>query len=183
MVPLTTESCYNTELLQSYIDALFQWWDKNGMVLNINICYHVSVPGKKILIACGLLGMFLARYFPQEGTNPNRAQYYYFIFSTFYNCLRDVKKKKWFWVVNVPLPISLVFCYLYRVLIVTFQVAGWGFDHQDTISNTLQQITIPIVSELTCVRNTSSFFNQNLNINKFCAGFANGKQALLKKNV
>ncbi|XP_022837673.1 chymotrypsin-like elastase family member 2A [Spodoptera litura] len=56
-------------------------------------------------------------------------------------------------------------------------VVGWGFDHQDILSTTLQQITIPIVSEATCLKSNPVFFHNKLNTNKFCAGFANGTSA------
>ncbi|CAH0697296.1 unnamed protein product [Spodoptera exigua] len=56
-------------------------------------------------------------------------------------------------------------------------VVGWGFDHQDILSTTLQQISIPIVSEATCLKSNPVFFHNKLNTNKFCAGFANGTSA------
>ncbi|CAG9792313.1 unnamed protein product [Diatraea saccharalis] len=56
-------------------------------------------------------------------------------------------------------------------------VVGWGFDQSDSLSSSLQQVTIPKQSETTCIKSNPSFFSRLLNSQKFCAGFNNGTSA------
>ncbi|CAH0598128.1 unnamed protein product [Chrysodeixis includens] len=54
-------------------------------------------------------------------------------------------------------------------------VVGWGFNHQDVLSTTLQQINIPLLSEAACLKSNPIFFSKKLDANKFCAGYTNGQ--------
>ncbi|XP_075986084.1 chymotrypsin-like elastase family member 2A [Anticarsia gemmatalis] len=53
-------------------------------------------------------------------------------------------------------------------------VAGWGLDNKDELSTTLQQVTLPKISEATCLKSNPVFFQKTLNSYKFCAGYTNG---------
>ncbi|XP_061383057.1 chymotrypsin-like elastase family member 2A isoform X1 [Danaus plexippus] len=56
-------------------------------------------------------------------------------------------------------------------------VVGWGFDNSGTLSRTLKQAKMPIVSDNVCIRSKPLFYANILNGNKFCAGFHNGTSA------
>ncbi|XP_045455000.1 chymotrypsin-like elastase family member 2A [Melitaea cinxia] len=56
-------------------------------------------------------------------------------------------------------------------------VVGWGFDNTDTLSPQLNQATIPIVSESTCIKSKPLFYSTILTNKKFCAGYRNGTSA------
>lgn len=58
--------------------------------------------------------------------------------------------------------------------ILNFQIVGWGFDGTGTLSRSLRQATMPIVSEATCLRSHIFFYDAALNENNFCAGYHNG---------
>nr|XP_032515483.1 serine protease 53-like isoform X3 [Danaus plexippus plexippus] len=57
------------------------------------------------------------------------------------------------------------------------EVVGWGFDNSGTLSRTLKQAKMPIVSDNVCIRSKPLFYANILNGNKFCAGFHNGTSA------
>ncbi|XP_052742784.1 chymotrypsin-C [Bicyclus anynana] len=61
--------------------------------------------------------------------------------------------------------------------LLTGTIVGWGFDSSDNLSNVLQQATMPMVSELTCMRSNGFFYGNALNENSFCAGYHNGTSA------
>ncbi|KAJ8708464.1 hypothetical protein PYW07_010589 [Mythimna separata] len=56
-------------------------------------------------------------------------------------------------------------------------IVGWGYNQKVELSSTLQQATIPIVSELQCLKSNPVFFQMKLDTNKFCAGYNNGTSA------
>ncbi|CAH2098460.1 unnamed protein product [Euphydryas editha] len=56
-------------------------------------------------------------------------------------------------------------------------VVGWGFDNTDSLSPQLNQATIPIVSESTCIKSKPLFYATILTNKKFCAGYRNGTSA------
>ncbi|XP_047539224.1 elastase-1-like [Vanessa atalanta] len=56
-------------------------------------------------------------------------------------------------------------------------IVGWGFDISDSLSHQLNQASMPIVSENTCIKSNPLFYATVLNENKFCAGSGNGTSA------
>ncbi|KAG6463325.1 hypothetical protein O3G_MSEX013809 [Manduca sexta] len=56
-------------------------------------------------------------------------------------------------------------------------VVGWGFDNSDTLTPQLQQVKLPKVSEVNCIRSNPLFFSRLLTDHKFCAGYTNGTSA------
>lgn len=56
-------------------------------------------------------------------------------------------------------------------------VVGWGFDNTDSLSLQLNQATIPMVSEITCIKSKPLFYSTILTNKKFCAGYRNGTSA------
>ncbi|XP_069362203.1 chymotrypsin-like elastase family member 2A [Maniola hyperantus] len=56
-------------------------------------------------------------------------------------------------------------------------IVGWGFNINDTLSETLQQASMPMVSESTCIKSNPLFYGKALNGKKFCAGYHNGTSA------
>ncbi|CAH2248588.1 chymotrypsin-like elastase family member 2A [Pararge aegeria] len=56
-------------------------------------------------------------------------------------------------------------------------VVGWGFNSNDTLSETLKEASMPMVSESTCIRSNPLFYGKALTSKKFCAGHHNGTSA------
>nr|XP_026492030.1 chymotrypsin-C-like [Vanessa tameamea] len=56
-------------------------------------------------------------------------------------------------------------------------IVGWGFDINESLSHQLNQASMPIVSENTCIKSNPLFYATVLNENKFCAGYRNGTSA------
>ncbi|XP_064074660.1 chymotrypsin-like elastase family member 2A [Vanessa tameamea] len=56
-------------------------------------------------------------------------------------------------------------------------IVGWGFDINESLSHQLNQASMPIVSENTCIKSNPLFYATVLNENKFCAGHRNGTSA------
>ncbi|XP_050356541.1 chymotrypsin-C-like [Nymphalis io] len=56
-------------------------------------------------------------------------------------------------------------------------IVGWGFDISDSLSHQINQASMPIVSENTCIKSHPVFYSTVLNENKFCAGYRNGTSA------
>ncbi|XP_023939699.2 plasminogen [Bicyclus anynana] len=52
-------------------------------------------------------------------------------------------------------------------------VAGWGFDNDDTLPGSLQQVLLPIVSAETCRQSYPAYYSLALNRGSFCAGYHN----------
>ncbi|XP_052744702.1 chymotrypsin-C isoform X3 [Bicyclus anynana] len=52
-------------------------------------------------------------------------------------------------------------------------VPGWGLGNDDTLSGSLQQVLLPIVSAETCVSSQPPYSSYNLDRNGFCAGYHN----------
>ncbi|CAG9578097.1 unnamed protein product [Danaus chrysippus] len=57
------------------------------------------------------------------------------------------------------------------------EVVGWGKDNSGTLTRTLKQANMPIVSDSDCIKSNPLFYANILNGNKFCAGFHNGTSA------
>lgn len=55
-------------------------------------------------------------------------------------------------------------------------VVGWGLTENDTLSTTLRQAILPVVSLTTCLNSNRDFFGLFLSDTSFCAGFKNGKK-------
>ncbi|XP_062559646.1 polyserase-2-like [Armigeres subalbatus] len=53
-------------------------------------------------------------------------------------------------------------------------VVGWGLTENDTVSSTLNQAFMPVVSIHDCLESDRNFFGHLLNAKSFCAGFKNG---------
>ncbi|XP_047539367.1 chymotrypsin-C-like isoform X2 [Vanessa atalanta] len=56
-------------------------------------------------------------------------------------------------------------------------VTGWGFDQTESLSTVLHEATLPMISDLDCIRTKPLFFSTILNGKKFCAGHRNGTSA------
>ncbi|XP_045779476.1 prothrombin-like isoform X2 [Maniola jurtina] len=56
-------------------------------------------------------------------------------------------------------------------------LAGWGYNNDDEISQTLQQVNLPMVSRATCIASNPSAFRVILVGNDFCAGYHNNGTA------
>ncbi|XP_052749483.1 chymotrypsin-C-like [Galleria mellonella] len=56
-------------------------------------------------------------------------------------------------------------------------VVGWGFNHNDQLSSTLHQVTLPKILDGPCIKSNTAFFGRLLNNRKFCAGYRNGTSA------
>ncbi|XP_052902032.1 uncharacterized protein LOC128309635 [Anopheles moucheti] len=56
-------------------------------------------------------------------------------------------------------------------------VIGFGVDETDEVSDTLREITIPIVSHFTCIESNRGLFGSQLTSNMFCAGKRDGISA------
>lgn len=54
-------------------------------------------------------------------------------------------------------------------------VVGWGFGENDKTSPTLKKLTLPVVTETECLKSDPGVFNEVLNNELFCAGYANGR--------
>ncbi|XP_039747711.1 chymotrypsin-C-like isoform X2 [Pararge aegeria] len=57
-------------------------------------------------------------------------------------------------------------------------IIGWGFERNYSLSRTLKQASMPIVSEATCLKKNPFFYSHSLNEHyTFCAGSDNGTSA------
>ncbi|KAF5284203.1 hypothetical protein FQR65_LT00203 [Abscondita terminalis] len=53
-------------------------------------------------------------------------------------------------------------------------VVGWGFDETGTVTETLMQAKMPVVSYETCIYSFPDFYSRFSSQNTYCAGFRNG---------
>ncbi|CAH2057837.1 unnamed protein product, partial [Iphiclides podalirius] len=56
-------------------------------------------------------------------------------------------------------------------------VVGWGFDQNNALSTELRQATMPVESEVRCIKKNPLFYSKILDSKKFCAGLNNGTSA------
>ncbi|XP_032515455.2 chymotrypsin-like elastase family member 2A isoform X2 [Danaus plexippus] len=57
------------------------------------------------------------------------------------------------------------------------KVVGWGFDNTDNLALKLRQASVPLVSDVVCIKSNAVFYSKVLNGNKFCGGNHNGTSA------
>lgn len=68
------------------------------------------------------------------------------------------------------------------VCVFQFQVLGWGITENDTFSEHLKLLYLPVVSDVNCIAQQEIDFRKFVTYTSFCAGFANGaKQSSLSR--
>uniref|UniRef100_A0A1V1FNF5 Putative serine protease 63 isoform A n=1 Tax=Reticulitermes speratus TaxID=60591 RepID=A0A1V1FNF5_9NEOP len=57
-------------------------------------------------------------------------------------------------------------------------VAGWGLNENDTFSDTLHTVQLPVVSDEKCIKEQPRAFRKYVTYTTFCAGYRNRKLTL-----
>ena len=64
---------------------------------------------------------------------------------------------------------------MYKML----QVAGWGVNENDTFSDKLYMVQLPVIPDQTCIDDQSRDFKKYVTYTTFCAGYNNGKYYII----
>ena len=63
------------------------------------------------------------------------------------------------------------------------RLAGWGKDEYGSFPQHLQHATMPVVSQIACLRSYPEFFSKFSTDNDFCAGYRNGWCSTMYRQV